>query len=229
MKSVLAIIPARGGSKRIPRKNIRDFLGRPIIAYSIQAALKSKLFLEVMVSTDDEEIAEIARSFGAHVPFLRSDPASNDTAGIADVVTEVLQSYSKEGKNFEQFCCIFPCAPFTTAAKLKEAQLELEKGQADVVFPVVEYAHPIARAFHLEDGAIRLLSPEHMGTRTQDLKPSYHDTGQFYFGNTAGFDGKSFWNSRCSGIVVGINEVQDIDVETDWLLAEAKYNLMHGG
>lgn len=226
MKSVLAIIPARGGSKRIPRKNIKDFLGKPIIAYSIKAALESGLFEEVMVSTDDSEISEIATRFGAKVPFLRSIDASGDTAGIAEVVVEVLEAYKKIGKTFDQFCCIFPCAPFTSPQKLKDALDLLNTGSSDIVFPVVEFAHPTAREFHLENGAIKLLHPEHMGTRTQDLKPTYHDTGQFYFGNVSGFDGKSFWNSKCSGIPVSSREVQDIDVEDDWILAEAKYKLL---
>src|SRR3989344_7763181 len=180
-KKNVAIITARGGSKRIPRKNIKLFLGQPIIKYSIEAALKSNCFNEVMVSTDDVEIAESARKLGAVVPFLRSQLNSNDHASTADVIDEVLRAYSELGKEFDNFCCLYPTAPFVTAKKLSEAMNVLSGKDVDAVFPVVRFSYPIQRGLKIEDGLIKMIWPENLNKRSQDLDSAYHDAGQFYF------------------------------------------------
>lgn len=223
----IAIITARGGSKRIPRKNIKPFLGKPIITYSIRAALESGTFDEVMVSTDDTDIAAVAESAGAVVPFLRSAENANDFATTADVLREVLEEYSKIGKTFDTACCIYPTAPFVTADKLSEAAALLEKSGADSVIPVVAYSFPPQRGIVIREGKASYLYPEYANTRSQDLETIYHDCGQFYCFRTDRF--------LASGCLVGKNtiplivnelEVQDIDNFTDWKLAENKYRLM---
>lgn len=221
----LAIITARGGSKRIPRKNIKDFCGKPILAYSIEAALESGLFEEVMVSTDDQEIAEIARKYGAKVPFMRSEATSNDFAGTSDVLQEVVREYEKRGKEFEYMCCIYPCAPFVTAQKLRDSmQMLLDKG-GDSIYPVVRYSYPPQRACVLRDGQMVYQFPEYASYRSQDLEPIFHDAGQYYL-----YRMSSFWGKE--GPRVGLyiempdTQVQDIDNYEDWEIAELKYQLM---
>ncbi len=177
----LAIITARGGSKRIPRKNIRDFLGKPVIAYVIDASIKSNLFEEVMVSTDDSEIAEVAQKYGARVPFMRSAENSDDFATTDDVLVEVLEEYKKLGKNFEYACCLYPTAPFVTPQKLQQAFKLLVESQADSVFPVVAFSYPIWRSLRIENGRLVMNFPENLNKRSQDLAIAYHDAGQFYF------------------------------------------------
>jgi N-acylneuraminate cytidylyltransferase len=225
--SNICIIPARGGSKRIPRKNIKDFLGKPIIAYSIEAALASKLFDEVMVSTDDAEIAEIAKQYGAKVPFLRSKENANDFATTYDVIEEVILEYKKNHKTFKQACCIYPCAPFISPLKLKEANSKLDS--FDTVFPVVEYGFPIQRAVKkIEDEKLIFLQPEFELSRSQDLESSYHDAGQFYWFNIERLlQNKTIMSNNTGAVVLNEMEVQDIDTETDWKLAELKYKLQH--
>lgn len=176
----IAIITARGGSKRIPKKNIKDFCGKPIIAYSIEAAISSKLFDEVMVSTDSEEIAEIAKKYGASVPFMRSAETSNDYATTNDVLIEVFNEYKKRGQEFDIAVCIYPTAPFVTADKLKRAIDMVEKDGADAVTPVVQFSFPPQRAFIIRDNALEYQYPENASARSQDLEPIYHDCGQFY-------------------------------------------------
>lgn len=227
MKS-LAIIPARGGSKRIPRKNIRPFLGKPIIAYSIEAALASCLFAKVMVSTDDEEIAQVAREYGASVPFIRSLEASDDFATTAQVLEEVLTTYKAQGKSFEAACCLYPTAPFVTAKLLQESYQRLTEGDFDTVFPVLKYSYPIWRSLKIEQGRVAMNWPEHLTSRSQDLPASFHDAGQFYWLRVDTFlkDKKLFTGN--SGVVeLSELEAQDIDSETDWKLAELKYKLLH--
>lgn len=224
----LAIIPARGGSKRIPRKNIKSFLGKPIIAYSIEAALNSKLFDEVMVSTDDEEIATIAINYGAKVPFLRSNTTANDYAVLAEVVEEVRNNYSKENKNFENICCILPTAPFVTSSKLAEAYNKLTEHSFDSVFPVLEFSFPIQRALQIENNKVAMVWNEHLNTRSQDLESRYHDSGQFYWLNEEAFcREKKLFTKNSGAIIISQLEAQDIDTETDWKLAEIKYKLIH--
>ncbi len=223
----LAMITARGGSKRIPRKNIKEFNGKPIIAYSIEAALSSGVFDEVMVSTDDEEIAEVAKKYGAKVPFFRSEKTSNDFATTVDVIEEVLTTYKERGEEFDIFCCIYPTAPFITSDRLKAAVDELAASDADCLIPVVRFSYPPQRAMEIHEGKLVFRQPENLSKRSQDLEPHYHDAGQFYVVRS-----DSFFKNR--GIMVGDIlpmelselEVQDIDNEVDWKLAELKYNLM---
>lgn len=224
----LCIIPARGGSKRIPRKNVKPFMGKPIIAYSIEAALASRLFDEVMVSTDDEEIAAVTRQYGASVPFMRSAETANDYATTFDVMEEVLNVYRKEGKCFDVVCCVYATAPFVTALKLQKACQLLVEGSYDSVYTVVSFSYPVQRSLKIEGGKMRLMYPEHLNTRSQDLESVYHDAGQFYFSKVKALEAsKSFLGNNTGGFVCSELEVQDLDTETDWKLAEIKYRLLH--
>lgn len=227
MKKCIAIITARGGSKRIPRKNVKDFLGAPIIKYSIDAALNAGCFDEVMVSTDDEEIAEIASDLGAMVPFIRSKENSNDFATTANVITEVLNCYKLQGIEFEYACCIYPTAPFVTANKLKTAYQKLVDSGAKTLVPVVSFGFPILRSFKIENGLVKMNWPEYMQTRSQDLQPAYHDCGQFYFFNTETFlQTKQLFTDHSVPYEMPESEVQDIDTEEDWRIAEIKYTFL---
>lgn len=223
MGRAIAIITARGGSKRIPRKNIREFCGKPIIAYSIEAALESQVFDEVMVSTDDAEIAQIATNYGAEVPFYRSEATANDYATTGDVLTEVLHTYEEMGRSFEWGCCIYPTAPFVTAEKLCEAMNLLGTG-VDTVMPVVAFSFPPLRGAIIENGLLKLKWPEYFNMRSQDLQQIYHDAGQFYcFQIEAFLEQGVLFGDRTMPYVVSDLEVQDIDNEEDWKLAELKY------
>lgn len=227
MKNV-AIITARGGSKRIPHKNIRPFLGKPILEYSIEAALATEYFTEVMVSTDDEEIAEVARHAGAKVPFMRSENNANDFATTADVVLEVINSYERIGQNFEHACCIYPTAPFITANALKTAMMLLEQEQADCVIPVVKFSFPPQRCVVIKDGRLTPKWPENMKVRSQDMEPYYHDCGQFYCLNVDSFkEQKAIWMRNVVPFIQDESTVQDIDTLEDWKIAEMKYRIMH--
>lgn len=224
----LCIIPARGGSKRIPRKNIRDFLGKPIIAYSIEAALNSGLFEEVMVSTDDKEIAEIAQKYGAIVPFFRSEENANDFATTADVIKEVIADYTKSDKEFDNFCCCYPTAPFISSARLSEGLKQLQSPSVSSVFPVAEFGYPILRSLMMEDdGKVSMNWPDQLNARSQDLPKAYHDAGQWYWMKTTDFlsTGKII-GENSYGLQLEAIEVQDIDNEIDWKLAELKYELL---
>jgi len=224
----VAIITARGGSKRIPHKNIRPFLGKPILEYSIEAALATEYFTEVMVSTDDEEIAEVARHAGAKVPFMRSENNANDFATTADVVLEVINSYERIGQNFEQACCIYPTAPFITANALKTAMMLLEQEQADCVIPVVKFSFPPQRCVVIKGGRLTPKWPESMKVRSQDLEPYYHDCGQFYCLNVDSFkEQKAIWMRNVVPFIQDESTVQDIDTLEDWKIAEMKYRIMH--
>ncbi len=226
----LAVITARGGSKRIPHKNIKDFCGRPILAYSIEAALKSGVFDTVMVSTDDKEIARVAEECGAEVPFFRSGETSGDFATTAQVLLEVLEEYGTGGQYFDLFCCIYPTAPFLTAERLREAMELLESSGADCVHPVVRFGFPPQRCLVMEDGYLKFKWPEYRNTRSQDLEPFYHDVGQFYCLNRASFARqKTTVMEKTIPVVLSELEIQDIDTEEDWRVAEAKYRLLRGG
>ena len=223
----LAMITARGGSKRIPRKNIKEFNGKPIIAYSIEAALNSGAFDEVMVSTDDEEIADIARKYGASVPFLRSEKTANDFATTVDVIDEVISEYHNRGKDFDVFACIYPTAPFITSDKLKEAVEKLSASDADSLIPVVRFSYPPQRAMEIHDGRLVFRQPENLSKRSQDLEPHYHDAGQFYVVRTESFlKNKGIMVGQILPMELSELEVQDIDNEVDWKLAEMKYKLL---
>ncbi len=222
----VCIITARGGSKRIPRKNIRVFAGQPIIAYPIQAALASELFKTVMVSTDDSEIAEVAISLGAQVPFLRSPHNSDDHATTAQVLWEVLSKLQELGQKFDHACCCYPTSPFITTEKLQRACQELIESGADCVFPVCEYSTPVQRALTLDGRHLKFLWPEYQNARSQDLPPAYFDTGQFYFFRTDRFEASgALLTDNTVGIPVPREECQDIDNDSDWKLAEMKYQL----
>lgn len=224
----LAIITARGGSKRIPKKNIKDFLGKPMISYSIEAALASEIFDEVMVSTDSEEIAEIARRYGAKVPFMRSEQAASDTATTADVLLEVLDEYKKIGQEFEYFSCIYPTAPFIRAGKLKEAFCAFKESTADELLPVVPFSYPPQRGYIMKDGFLEMKWKENFSVRSQDLETLYHDCGQFYFYRTVAYqERQGIITNGILPFVMNEMEVQDIDNETDWKLAELKYQLIY--
>ena len=222
--SVLCIITARGGSKRIPRKNIRDFLGKPIIAYSITAAIESGIFSEVMVSTDDPEIAQVSQKYGAGVPFMRSAETSDDFATTRDVLLEVLGEYRRLGKSFEYFACIYPTAPFVTTKKLRQAFDILRNSNADEVTPVVRYSFPPQRAFVMRDDSLVWQYPEYRNSRSQDLEPVYHDCGQFYFYRTDIYTGLAKGTGRRLPIIMPEEETQDIDNLSDWAVAEIKYS-----
>lgn len=225
--SNLCIIPARGGSKRIPRKNIRPFLGKPIIAYSIEAALNSALFDEVMVSTDDAEIAEIALKYGAKVPFMRTEKTSNDYATTFDVIEEVLIKYKDTNKHYDVVCCIYACAPFITSNKLTESHKMLEINNYDSVFPVIPFGFPIQRSLKFEEDKIKFFYPEFSLSRSQDLEKSYHDAGQFYWMQTNKcLEQKKILTENSGSIIISEMEGQDIDNEVDWKLAELKYELL---
>lgn len=225
----ICIIPARGGSKRIPGKNIKSFLGKPIIAYSIEAALQSDLFDEVMVSTDDLEIKKIAEHYGAQVPFLRSPKNANDHATIVDVLLEVVTQYKSKGKFFDTLCCIFPCAPFVSIERLKEAFTVMIKNDLNCVFPVMPFSFPIQRALKLEGIKPKFLFPENEMTRSQDLEETFHDVGQFYFIKTGNiFKTRRIVNEKTGVIKISELDAQDIDNEVDWKLAEIKYKLLNG-
>ncbi|TMI64952.1 MAG: pseudaminic acid cytidylyltransferase [Bacteroidetes bacterium] len=227
MYKSVAIITARGGSKRIPRKNIKNFSGKPIIQYSIDAALSSGIFNTVMVSTDDDEIAEVAKKAGAEIPFLRSADTSNDFATTAEVLNEVLLKYKSARTNFDYGCCIYPTAPFVTAEKLKKAFELLVKNNADSVIPVTRFSFPIWRSFKMEDGKLAYNWPENASKRSQDLPPSFHDCGQFYFFDIKNFlESKSLVTNNTYALEVPESEVQDIDNEEDWKVAEIKYSFL---
>ena len=227
--SCIAIITARGGSKRIPQKNIKKFCGKPIIAYSIETAIKSNLFDEVMVSTDDENIAAIAKKYGAQVPFMRSEKTSGDYATTREVILEVLNEYRNRGRVFEQIFCLYPTAPFITENKLKEAQDLMKKNAARMVLPVVKFSYPPQRAYVISEGRAKFKWEEFRNVRTQDLEEFYHDAGQFYC-----YD--AMYYMKCKGYIRdGIipyilpeSETQDIDNWEDWKMAEIKYQIMKG-
>jgi len=222
----LAIIPARGGSKRIPRKNIKPFIGKPIIAYSIEAALKSNLFDEVMVSTDDKEIANIAKEYGAKVPFIRSVKNSDDFATTFDVIEEVIQVYKSLGKEFEIFCCIYSCAPFVNSEILLKAYNQLIRYKFDTVFPIIAYSFPIQRALRLNQRKVSMILEENLNVRSQDLEDSFHDAGQFYWCiSKKVLQNKKILTKNTGGIEISELEAQDIDNEIDWKLAELKFQL----
>ena len=221
----LCIIPARGGSKRIPRKNVKPFLGKPMLAYSIEAAKASGLFDEIMVSTDDFEIAEVAKQYGASVPFMRSAETASDFATTTDVLKEVLAKYKELGKEFDNFCCFYATAPLVQSEDVVAAYERLQQSDFVCVYPVVQFSYPIWRCLDLaEDGSLTRHWSEFENSRSQDLPKEYHDTGTFYWYKT------KLWLSgvgKVGGIEVNETTIQDIDTETDWALAEMKYKLLY--
>jgi pseudaminic acid cytidylyltransferase len=226
MDKCLAIITARGGSKRIPRKNIKTFLGQPIIKYSIDAAIASGIFDEVMVSTDDQEIANLSIKLGAKVPFMRSKKTSDDLTGTADVIEEVLLEYMKQEISFKYACCIYPTAPFVTADKLQTGLKMLIDEGADALTPVARFSYPIQRALKIEDGELVRMWPEYEQSRSQDLTPAYHDVGQFYWHKVDSFlNRKTKPDYKIIPLLIPEMEMQDLDTEEDWKVAEMKYKI----
>ena len=226
--SVLAVIPARGGSKRIPRKNIRDFAGRPILAWPVAAARDSGLFDTVMVSTDDDAIADAARAAGAEVPFLRSPATADDHSTLLDVLAEVVAAYQARGQTFDTVCCLLATAALVTPEGLKRGYDLFRSGDFDSVFPVVRFGSPIQRALRRDAaGHTAMLAPEHYASRSQDLEPAYHDAGQFYWMSAAACLAKTpTFSGRAGSFEVDETEVQDIDTPTDWRLAELKFQML---
>lgn len=221
----LAIIPARGGSKRIARKNIRSFAGRPILSWSIAVAQQSGLFDEVMVSTDDEEIAEIARAAGAEVPFMRSCEAADDHSPIATVLREVTEAYAAQGRKFDRVCCLFATAPFIRVDDLKAGLEVLESSDFEVVLPVARFSYPIQRSLtRSRAGRVVLNYPEHANTRSQDLAEAYHDAGQWIWLNPTYLSRvQPLLGPATGSVVIDSNRVEDIDTEEDWRRAEWKF------
>ena len=221
----LAIIPARGGSKRIPRKNIKPFLGKPMLAYPIEAALGTGLFEEVMVSTDDGEIAEVACQYGATVPFMRNQETANDYATLANVLHEVLDNYEQMGRSFDNMCCILATSPMLRSEDLSNGFHSLMESDFSTIIPIVQLSYPILRSFRMnENGGLAYNWPEYAKSRSQDLPMAYHDSGTFYWHKV------NLWRtgqiSRGS-IVLSEDTVQDIDTEQDWKMAEIKYKIQH--
>lgn len=226
MSRKLAIITARAGSKRIPNKNIRNFCGKPIISYGIEAAKESKIFDTIMVSTDSEEIAQIGLKYGAEIPFFRSEENSDDYATTRDVIMEVLDRYKDKGEEFDVICCIYPTAPFITAELLQQGLQLLSNDESYHVYPVVRYSFPPQRGVLVDNGYIDLWQPKYQPCRSQDLEPIYHDCGMFYF-----YDVKEYFRTngqivnKVKPIILPETLVQDIDTEDDWKIAELKYKL----
>jgi len=226
----ICVIPARGGSKRIARKNIKEFNGKPIIAYSIEAALKSNCFDRVIVSTDDAEITEVAKKYGAQVPFVRPDELSNDYAGTIPVIKHAIK-WLEENNNFiENVCCLYATAPFIQSQTISKALQQLQKTKADYCFSVTSFSFPIQRAIKITDkDRVEMFYLEHFNTRSQDLEESYHDAGQFYWGKSKTFkDEVSFFSEAATPYILPRYLVQDIDTKEDWIRAEAMYKALQG-
>ena len=224
----ICVIPARAGSKRIPRKNIKEFNGKPIIAYSIEAALKSNCFSQVIVSTDDDEISEVAKKYGAHVPFVRPDELSNDYVGTIPVIKHTIEWMEDNNNYIENVCCLYATAPFIQSKMISKAYKQLKNSSADYCFSVTKFTFPIQRAIKIIQGdKVDMLYPEHFNTRSQDLEEAYHDAGQFYWGKAQAFkDELPLFSEVATPYVLPRYLVQDIDTEEDWVRAEAMYKVL---
>lgn len=224
----IAIIPARGGSKRIPRKNIKLFCGKPMIAWSIEAALASGCFDQVVVSTDDAEIAEIACQCGATVPFTRPVELSDDHTGTIPVIRHAIEWMNTQGQSVETACCLYATAPFVSAEDLQRGLATLQSNTCDYAFSVTSYAFPIQRAIRLsQQGRVEMFNPEYFNTRSQDLEEAYHDAGQFYWGQAeAWLQGRVIFSSGSLPVLLPRHRVQDIDTPEDWERAEWLFKAM---
>ncbi len=223
----VAVIPARGGSKRIPRKNIKLFVDRPMIAWSIRAAIESQCFDRIIVSTDDTEIAQVAREYGAEAPFFRPPELSNDYMGIIPVIAHAVNWQSQQGAPATDVCCIFATAPFVQAADLRHGLQLLHNTGADYVFSVTSYAFPIQRAVRINaDQRVEMFWPEYFGSRSQDLEEAFHDAGQFYWGRVDAWLGhRPIFTSNSVPIILPRDRVQDIDTPEDWKVAQMKFSI----
>ena len=221
----IAVIPARGGSKRIPRKNVKEFAGKPMISWSISAAKKSDLFDRIIVSTDDEEIAAVARHWGAETPFLRPAKLSDDHTGTSEVISHAIQWVLNEGNKLDAVCCIYATAPFIQVTDIQNGWNAMKSGNWEYSFTVTDFAAPIFRSFKKNDqGGIEMFFPEYFLTRSQDLPPAFHDAGQFYWGKpSAWLEGKRVFDIHSKPIIIPRWRVQDIDTEEDWFRAELLY------
>ncbi len=225
----LAVIPARGGSKRISRKNLKMFCGKPMIAWSIEAALKSGCFDQIVVSTDDAEIAEVARGYGATTPFMRPDALSDDYTGTIPIVAHAVQWHLESGVAVTHVCCIYATAPFLTAEDLQAGLNVLDETGSDYAFSVTSYPFPIQRAIRLDEAdRVSMFNPEHFNTRSQDLEETYHDAGQFYWGKaSAWLEGKMVFSQDSAAVKLARHRVQDIDTLEDWVRAEWMFKVMN--
>ncbi len=218
----LAVIPARGGSKRIPRKNIKPFCGKPMIAWSIEAAQQSGCFDRIIVSTDDVEIAEVARQHGAAVPFMRPAELSDDHTGTIPVIRHAVERINAQGRAVEQVCCLYATAPFVRVEDIQRGLKILDVTGSDYAFSVTSYPFPIQRAIRItEQGRVEMFNPEHFNTRSQDLEEAYHDAGQFYWGRaSAWLQDRMIFSPDSVPVLLPHHRVQDIDTPEDWLRAE---------
>ena len=225
----IVIIPARGGSKRIPRKNIRLFHGRPMITYAIECAQKSGLFSRIIVSTEDEEIAQIAKSYGAEVPFMRSNAAADDFATTSDVLIEVLNELEQSASQPTWACCLYPTTPLLSPEDLQSGYQAFVKGDKDVVLAAVAFDFPVQRAFEIDkEDNVKLREPQFISNRSQDLTPAYHDAGAFYFFECSRLkETGSLWGGKVGACTIPSTRIQDIDTEADWELAAYKYQQLH--
>ena len=224
----IAIIPARGGSKRIPRKNIKQFCGKPIIAWSIEAAIKSQCFDKVIVSTDDQEIAEIAKSFGAEVPFMRPNELANDYTATIPVIKHAIEWFDDQGQSPSEVCCLYATAPFIQADFIRKAYKKMKQEKADYCFTITSFAFPIQRAIKMKaKNRIEMFYPKHFETRSQDLEESYHDAGQFYWGKAEAFKmQKPLFSKSATPYILPRHLVQDIDTPEDWRRAELMHEVL---
>ncbi|BCG83474.1 pseudaminic acid cytidylyltransferase [Mesorhizobium sp. 113-3-3] len=225
----LAVIPARGGSKRIPRKNIRTFGGLPIVAWSIRAAKQSACFDRIIVSTDDGEIAEVAKEYGAEVPFMRPSELSDDHTGTVPVVAHAIRWQAGEGAPASEVCCIYATAPFVRASDVRRGLEMLRATEADFAFSVTSYAFPIHRALRITAGQrLAMFQPEHLGSRSQDLEEAWHDAGQFYWGRSeAWLENKPVFGEGSVPVLLPRHRVQDIDTPEDWMRAEYMFRVLN--
>lgn len=218
----IAVIPARGGSKRIPRKNVKDFCGKPMLAYSIEAALVSECFDRVIVSTDDEEIATVAQAYGAEVPFMRPAQLSDDHTGTIPVIKHATEWLMAQGLAPDLVCCLYATAPFVTAEYLQQGLQQMQQTDAAYAFTVTSYAFPIQRAIKIdEQQRMQMFNPDAFNTRSQDLEEAWHDAGQFYWGKVASWLAEmTIFGEASSPIILPRHRVQDIDTSEDWDRAE---------
>ncbi len=224
----ICVIPARGGSKRILRKNIKEFNGKPIIAYSIEAALKSNCFDQVIVSTDDVEIVEVAKKYGAQVPFIRPTELSNDYAGTIPVIKHAIEWLEESNNTIESVCCLYATAPFIQPQTISRAFQQLQESKTDYCFSATSFTFPIQRAIRItQNDKVEMFYPEYFNVRSQDLEEAYHDAGQFYWGKAQAFkDELPIFSEAASLFILPRYLVQDIDTTEDWIMAEAMYRVL---